>query len=167
MKITFLGHSGYMIEEGSTALIFDYYTGQLPKLSDMAKLYVFASHVHPDHFNRKIFEWEKMYPDIQYVLSDDIKTEGPQGKVVYIGAEKEIMLDGLRISVRSGSWRGKGLMSRFCRWTRGRRISTAGDSIILCVIRIQNARFRCICGSSMIFAGNYWRIRCRSLTEIR
>ncbi len=97
MKITFLGHSGYMIEEGSTALIFDYYTGQLPKLSDTAKLYVFASHVHPDHFNRKIFEWEKMYPDIQYVLSDDIKTEGPQGKVVYIGAEKEIMLDGLRI----------------------------------------------------------------------
>ena len=148
--------------------------------------------------------------EIQYVLSDDIKTEGPQGKVVYIGAEKEIMLDGLRIRTLRSTDEGVA----FFVYLRDKVIYHAGDlnwwhweeeeedynstmqrryqreigklegeridvaflpldprqKDQYCwgfVIRIQNARFRCICGSSMIFAGNYWRIRCRSLTEIR
>ena len=64
MKITFLGHSGYVVEERDKVLIFDFYEGTLPEFSKQAKVYVFASHIHYDHFNKQIFEWEKWHPDI-------------------------------------------------------------------------------------------------------
>lgn len=97
MKITFLAHSGYVVEESDTALVFDYYRGTLPEFPEGMKLYVFASHVHYDHFRKNIFAWEKRYPDIHYILSDDIEAKGPSGKCTYIGADQEICLDGLRI----------------------------------------------------------------------
>ena len=71
MKITFLEHSGYVVEERDKALIFDFYKGTLPEFSKRVKVYVFASHIHYDHFNKQIFEWEKWHPDIHYILSDD------------------------------------------------------------------------------------------------
>ena len=57
MKITYLCHSGYAAEVDDRVLIFDYYEGTLPEFAETAKLYVFASHVHPDHFQKHIFEW--------------------------------------------------------------------------------------------------------------
>ena len=72
VKITFLEHSGYVVEERDKALIFDFYKGTLPAFSNRVKVYVFASHAHGDHFNKRIFEWEGQYPDIHYILSDDI-----------------------------------------------------------------------------------------------
>lgn len=97
MKITYLNHSGYMLEEYNTVLIFDYYKGRLPQLPEGLKICVFASHAHPDHFNRRIFGWEKTYPDIRYILSDDIEDKGPEGKTIYIGQREEIRQDELRI----------------------------------------------------------------------
>lgn len=97
MKITYLGHSGYMIEEDKTVLIFDYYKGRLPRLPEGSKIYVFASHAHPDHFNRRIFGWEKMHPDIRYILSDDIEDHGPEEKTIYIGQREELREDRLHI----------------------------------------------------------------------
>lgn len=97
MKVTYLYHSGYMVEIDGRTLIFDYYKGRLPEIKEESKIYVFASHVHPDHFNRKIFGWEKTYPDIRYILSDDIEDKGPEGKTVSIGPGEDIVLEGLRI----------------------------------------------------------------------
>ena len=64
MKITYLEHSGYMAEVEGRILVFDYYKGTLPKLPEKAKIYVFASHVHSDHFNKQIFDWQGRYTDI-------------------------------------------------------------------------------------------------------
>lgn len=97
MKITFLGHSGYVVEERDKVLIFDFYEGTLPEFSKQAKVYVFASHIHYDHFNKQIFEWEKWHPDIHYILSDDIKAGGPEGKCTYIGPCDMIQIDGMEI----------------------------------------------------------------------
>ncbi len=36
------------------------------------KIVVFVSHFHQDHYDRKIFDWQKTIPQIQYVLSDDV-----------------------------------------------------------------------------------------------
>lgn len=97
MRVMYLNHSGYMVEIDGRTLIFDYYKGKLPEIKEKSKVYVFASHAHPDHFNRKIFGWEKLYPDIRYILSDDITNKGPEGKTVTIGPEEDIVLEGLRI----------------------------------------------------------------------
>ena len=97
VKITFLEHSGYVIEERDKALIFDFYKGTLPAFSNRVKVYVFASHAHGDHFNKRIFEWEGQYPDIHYILSDNIKDRGPEGTCTYIGPRRLIQLDEMEI----------------------------------------------------------------------
>ena len=50
MHVTFLDHSGFLVELPGLTLLFDWWQGDLPPLpSD--PLLVFASHRHPDHFD--------------------------------------------------------------------------------------------------------------------
>ena len=51
MKITYIHHSAFLVETESVYLLFDYFQGNLPELSEKKPLYVFASHRHPDHFS--------------------------------------------------------------------------------------------------------------------
>lgn len=55
MKITYLGHSGFLVETKEHYLLFDYYTGKLPAFLPEKKLTVFVSHSHQDHYNKEIF----------------------------------------------------------------------------------------------------------------
>lgn len=68
MRITYIGHSGFLVETGTANFIFDYYRGEVPALDATLPLVVFASHKHPDHYNPEIFEWMEKYPDITFVL---------------------------------------------------------------------------------------------------
>lgn len=66
MQVTYLYHSGFAVDTGDNFLIFDYYR-DLPRGAGLSKgvvrpadlagrrVTVFASHHHPDHFNRRIF----------------------------------------------------------------------------------------------------------------
>lgn len=72
MNITYIHHSGFLIELDSLFLLFDYVGGPLPTLNPDKLLLVFASHRHGDHFSPKIFELGIKHPKIQYILSDDI-----------------------------------------------------------------------------------------------
>lgn len=72
MQITYIGHSGFYVELENTLLLFDYYKGSLPNFPHSKKLYVFASHRHPDHFNPEIFSLSKDKGDIFFILSNDI-----------------------------------------------------------------------------------------------
>ena len=72
-KVTYIEHSSFLVETDTKYLLFDYCQGILPKLDQKKPLYVFASHAHGDHFASVIFTFARMYPQIQYVLSYDIK----------------------------------------------------------------------------------------------
>ncbi len=73
MKITYIYHSCFLVEFDHCVLLFDYFKGELPKISEEKTLYVFASHKHGDHFDHKIFQLALQYPNIQFILSNDIK----------------------------------------------------------------------------------------------
>ena len=73
MEITYIGHSGFLIEWETCYWLFDYYNGDIPDMDAEKKLLVFVSHKHADHFNPVIFELNKKYHNIQYILSSDIK----------------------------------------------------------------------------------------------
>lgn len=73
LKITYIAHSSFFIETDHTCLLFDYYTGDIPRVPEGKKLYVLASHRHSDHYSNKIFELKDFYPDVHYLLSDDIE----------------------------------------------------------------------------------------------
>lgn len=53
MKVTYLAHSGFLVELSSCALLFDYWKGQLPRIENKP-LYVFVSHAHHDHYNKEV-----------------------------------------------------------------------------------------------------------------
>ena len=72
MKVTYIGHSGFSVELESHILLFDYYEGAMPEFDPAKKLLVFASHSHPDHFNREILKLEDVYPDVEYIFPKDI-----------------------------------------------------------------------------------------------
>lgn len=76
MRITYLAHSGFLVETGEHYLLFDYYTGKLPVFQAEKKLTVFVSHSHQDHYNQKIFALQERQDNarrITYVLSKDVR----------------------------------------------------------------------------------------------
>jgi L-ascorbate metabolism protein UlaG (beta-lactamase superfamily) len=86
MDIFYLYNSGFSIELGGDALIIDYFRGRLGRQwrapldkhpSAYGNIYVFASHIHADHYNGVIFEWLSEREDIRYILSGDIRPAVP------------------------------------------------------------------------------------------
>lgn len=101
MRITYLEHSGFVVEYEDVVLIFDYFTGELPVFDLEKKIYVFSSHVHPDHFVKEIFDLAERYSQITYLLSDDIKEKSAKGQTIYLGphqkySDAEITVETLR-----------------------------------------------------------------------
>ncbi|MDO4942035.1 MAG: MBL fold metallo-hydrolase [Lachnospiraceae bacterium] len=72
MKVTFIDHSGYLVELEHSVLLFDYYRGEIPEIAGK-KWYVFVSHFHQDHYNPVIFDLRRRGEDVTYILSKDVK----------------------------------------------------------------------------------------------
>lgn len=74
MNITYIDHSGFLIETAACYYLFDYYKGILPALSPEKPILVFASHGHSDHYNPEIFHILRDIgmKQITAVLSKDI-----------------------------------------------------------------------------------------------
>ncbi len=78
MTVTYIYHSGFMIETQHLILIFDYYKDP----SDIVRrtidhcdkpVYFFVSHRHPDHFNPAIFNFASQNSPIRYIISADVR----------------------------------------------------------------------------------------------
>ena len=76
MRLTYIFHSGFVLETEQSILVFDYWmdpSGVMDSVLQIEKpMYVFSSHFHEDHFNRDIFEWKKQKNAVTYILSKDI-----------------------------------------------------------------------------------------------
>lgn len=74
MKVTYIYHSGFLVETDTSYYLFDYYRGKLPLLSSPKPVIVFSSHNHQDHYNPQVFSLLKDTGAIQItaILSDDI-----------------------------------------------------------------------------------------------
>ena len=73
MKITYLNHSGFLLEWSKCYRLFDYYKGEIPVLDAEKDIFVFCSHSHHDHFNPEIFNLLKNYSKVTYIFSDEMK----------------------------------------------------------------------------------------------
>ena len=76
MTLTYIFHSGFMLETEQSILVFDYWMDPSGVMDGVLRnekpLYVFSSHFHEDHFTKAIFDWKKQREDITYILSKDI-----------------------------------------------------------------------------------------------
>ena len=73
MEITYLGHSGFLVETSAAYLLFDYIRGDLPEFSKEKRLYVFVSHAHHDHWDPEIFSNAKLHGASAFILGFDIQ----------------------------------------------------------------------------------------------
>ncbi|MDO4322302.1 MAG: MBL fold metallo-hydrolase [Lachnospiraceae bacterium] len=73
MKVTYLNHSGFLLEWEHCYWIFDYYQGEIPRLDRQKTVFVFCSHSHGDHFNPAIFALAEEYPSVKYVFSSQVR----------------------------------------------------------------------------------------------
>lgn len=110
MTLTYIYHSGFAIEAEGVTIIIDYYKDSSETaphegivhdrlLKRPGKLYVLASHFHPDHFNREVLTWKEQRPDICYLFSKDIlKHHRAQADdAIYINKGEEYIDDTLRV----------------------------------------------------------------------
>ena len=62
MTLTYIFHSGFMLETEQSILVFDYWMDPSGVMDGVLRnekpLYVFSSHFHEDHFTKDIFEWK-------------------------------------------------------------------------------------------------------------
>ena len=84
MKLTYVFHSGFVVETENSILVFDFWmdpAGAVQTVLASSKpMYVFSSHFHEDHFAREIFSWRQQKTDITYILSKDILKRRRAGK---------------------------------------------------------------------------------------
>lgn len=83
-KIWYLFQSGFAVQTTKHFLIFDYWrdkpkgegleSGVIdPSALSEQDVVVFVSHSHPDHYNRRMFDWKTDVPKLRFILSDDIR----------------------------------------------------------------------------------------------
>ena len=82
MKVTYLAHSGILVELKDYYCIFDYYKGELPLLDKEKDVIVFCSHSHNDHYNPLIFDLlNRRGMRYQAILANDISDENRLSKI--------------------------------------------------------------------------------------
>jgi L-ascorbate metabolism protein UlaG (beta-lactamase superfamily) len=74
IRVTFLAHSGFLVELPDAALLFDWWKGELPPLP-AKPLWVFASHRHHDHFDPHIFGLDDGRREVRFLLGKDIRLD--------------------------------------------------------------------------------------------
>lgn len=81
MKLTYIYHSGFSIEEEHFIIIVDFYRDTKGEkrgyvhdvlLHENKRIYVLSTHFHEDHFNSEVLGWSEIHPDIIYIFSKDI-----------------------------------------------------------------------------------------------
>lgn len=71
MKVTFIHHSSFFLEQEKACFLFDYWKGTLPEVISKP-LFIFVSHGHKDHFNPVIFDYGRKWKDVSFIISNDI-----------------------------------------------------------------------------------------------
>ena len=131
MKITYIYHSGFIIECENATIIADYFRDSADEVvhrslsSFPGKLYVISSHWHPDHFSKQILQWKNIRPDIQYIFSKDIlkKKLATQDEAYYM-IKGDVWQDE---NVRIKAFGSTDIGISFLIETEGKKVFHAGD----------------------------------------
>lgn len=83
-SVKYIYHDCFLVETASASFLFDYWKDPLsvgqnkdfpPLLAEINKdkpLYILVSHHHKDHFTKRIFLWDTLFPNVHYIISHDV-----------------------------------------------------------------------------------------------
>ncbi|MCD7769698.1 MAG: MBL fold metallo-hydrolase [Oscillospiraceae bacterium] len=121
VTVTYILHSGFLLEWESCYMLFDYYKGTLPPLKPEKKLLVFVSHSHSDHFNPAILTQFAARQNTAYIISTEAKS----------AVRKALRAAGLDISGRE--------ISFLPAWADGTFSDGAGNAVQVHALRSTDA----------------------------
>ena len=130
VRVTYLDHSGFIVETAQHVLVFDYYRDPAQvasaQLGTKKRLYFFATHAHGDHFNPAIAAWQQQ--TTAYILCSDIREAGGlpavQGDTVhYLSPYEQLTHQEVQIAAYSSTDQGGSFLVEVDDW----RIFHAGD----------------------------------------
>ena len=133
--IWYLGHSGWAVKTRTKLLIFDYWERGRPDEPLLANgrinpeeirnldVYVFVSHLHEDHYNEMIFDWEKSVRKITYIFGwENEKDE----KCISMSPREKRMIGDMEVNLLNSA-KADPLDNAFLVKTDGISIYHAGD----------------------------------------
>ena len=127
LKVTYIYHSGFLVETERSYLLFDYWKGEIPPLDYKKELYIFASHAHRDHFSEDIFKLENRCEKVCYILSADIRKSSRSWAgaehVYFMRAHETLDVDNVHVETLLSTDAGVAFLIR----TDGKTIYHAGD----------------------------------------
>lgn len=127
LTVTYIDHSGFLVETDHSYLLFDYWKGEIPSLSYEKELYIFSSHIHHDHYTKDIFRLENKCRKVCYVLSSDIKRGSSFWKkaenVIFMKPHGKKTVDECRITTLTSTDEGVAFLVE----VEGKVIYHAGD----------------------------------------
>lgn len=98
--VKYIEHSGFAVYTDNVLLIFDYYDPKnkrdIKALADGRDTYVFVSHGHPDHYDKKIFDLRGNV-NVKYIISDDVNA-GSESDIIYVKPGMEYSIDNIKVS---------------------------------------------------------------------
>lgn len=126
MKVTFILHSSFFVELESCCLLFDYYEGAIPQVTDKP-LYVFASHCHGDHFSPAVFSATEAWAQRRFFLSDDIwqsrVPEGLREATLFVSPQRTYEWEGMKLATLRSTDQGVAFLVE----VEGKLLYHAGD----------------------------------------
>jgi L-ascorbate metabolism protein UlaG (beta-lactamase superfamily) len=125
MKVSLLGHSGFIVEGGRSCLVFDCYTDEAGLVATLPfgskNIVFFVSHAHSDHFNRRIFDWAGA-GRVRYVLGTGVPAVRlPNADV--LGKGQRIEASGITVQAFGSTDDGVSFLVQ----CEGKKIFHAGD----------------------------------------
>ena len=93
MKVTYIHHSGFVVEHEDCIFVFDYYKGKLPEFDPSKHIFFFVSHSHDDHFGPKIYEYAEYNKHVTYIVSDDVRKHFNLKMRLSTGGQNTIFVD--------------------------------------------------------------------------
>jgi len=97
LKITHIYHSGFCVEMERSVCIFDWYTGKIPEFDPDKEIYVFVSHIHPDHYGKCIWGLQDNDTKVQYILDKKIPAEAKENIKKIRGGES-LQIENLKVT---------------------------------------------------------------------
>ena len=126
MKIKYINHSGFIIEDDACALMIDCcgLSKDSPELLEYGGkyLYVLASHVHSDHFDKKIMSF--CHPRLKWILSADIQKKTSPNNNIHFLAKGDVYKD-TRVKIKAYGSTDEGVS--FYIETGGKKLFHSGD----------------------------------------
>lgn len=125
MKVTYIHHSGFLVETDRFYYLFDYEKGVLPEMDREKPMFVLSSHSHGDHYNPEVFSLlkERGMHCVRAVLSDDVEAPAAMD-VLQVSPGKEYDLES---QVKLTTFRSTDLGVAFLIADQQRLIYHAGD----------------------------------------